>query len=412
MEETLPPFPTYEVVTLSAENSSDPDGEIRFYQWQQIDSNPSLNFTTDLTSSVLEFEAPLVNDITNYRLQLTVTDNFDLTATNIIDVQIASSKLKLAANAGEDQTVDEFTKVVLDASQSVSVISSVSCLWQQSSGPEITMTDNTLCITDFIAPDVDSSTQVSLQLTVTDLDDNQAADTVVITVEPLNLGFLHDTGVTECYNNEMVIDCGDSDFPSQDAEFGRDAVRTLIDKSGSGAKAFDFTKLDSNGDEISNDALVFSCVRDNYTGLIWEVKAPTAVPEFSSLRGVENYYSMEAAQAALTSCPDASSCDVETYIDTVNTQTFCSGANWRLPTYSELLAIMDYGDLDNDSLLDEEFFPYSPNPAELGHSFYWVSDRSAEGGAANFNWVLDLRNGDDAAILLTAPAYVILVRTP
>ena len=410
--ENLPPFRTYESVTLSAANSTDPDGEIREYSWQQIDTNPPLEFSTAKNLAQVVFEAPFVSEITNYKLLLTVTDNFGLSDTNILDVQIAASQASIAANAGEDQTVDEFTKVTLDGSESISSVSDVTCQWQQTSGSMVTFANSEDCKTEFVAPDVDSTDLLVFELTVKDNGNNTAIDQTTVAVNPLNLGNLHDTGVTECYDEQQVITCGNEEFPKQDADTGRDAVRDVIDKSGSGQQAFDFTKFDANGDEISNDALVFSCVRDNFTGLIWEVKQPTLTPQFGSLRGVENYYSFDDSALALSSCPSVDDCGVEKYVETVNEQTFCGGANWRLPTYLELMAIMNYGDLDADSLLDPEFFPYSPNSAVLGHKFYWVSDASAEGGAEAFNWVLDIATGDDAAILLGAQAYVRLVRRP
>jgi len=410
--ENLPPFKTYETVNLSAENSTDSDGEIRQYEWRQIDDNPALSFTTPVNQSQVSFEAPFVSKITNYKLQLTVIDNFGLSDTNILDVQIAASAASIAANAGDDQNVDEFTQVVLDGSESISTVSDVSCAWQQTSGTAVNISNSGECQAEFIAPDVDSTDLLAFKLTVTDNGNNTASDTTTVAVNPLNLGNLHDTGVIECYDSQQVISCGNESFPNQDAESGRDAVRQNIDKSGSGEQAFDFTKFDANGDEISNDALVFSCVRDNFTGLIWEVKQPTLNPQFGSLRGVENYYSYDDSAVAQSSCPSTDDCGVEKFVEAVNEQTFCGGANWRLPTYLELMAIMNYGDVDADSLLDPEFFPYSPNSATLGHKFYWVSDASAEGGAEKFNWVMDMQTGDDAAILLGASAYIRLVRTP
>jgi len=411
-ETSLPPFQTYEEVTLSAKNSEDTDGEIRGYLWQQVDSNPKVEAVSDSTSEAFTFVAPFVEQITNYKFQLTVTDNFGLSDSNIIDVQIAASQASIAANAGSDQVVDEFTRVSLDGSDSISSVSDVSCNWTQTLGTQVTLDDASACMTDFIAPDVDSVDLLVFKLQVTDSSEAQAEDSMVVTVNPLNLGNLHDTGVIDCYDNNQIVDCGDENFPKQDADTGRDAVRDVIDKSGSGQQAFDFTKFDANGDEISNDALVFSCVRDNFTGLIWEVKQPTLVPEYGRLRGVENSYSFDDTLPPTATCTSTEDCGVETFVSEVNVQSFCGGANWRLPTYVELMALMNYGDVDQDSMLDSEFFPYSPNAATLGHKFYWVSDSSAEGGAERFNWVLDMQTGDDAAILLGAQAYIRLVRRP
>lgn len=407
----LPPYNTYDIVTLSGEDSYDSDGEIRQYQWRQVDSNAPLSFTTEKNEVDVSFEAPLVAQLTNYKLQLTVIDNFEAAQSNIYDVQVSAAGVSIAANAGEDRDVDEFTLVLLDGSSSVATHSEYTCSWTQTSGTTVSISEPTSCNASFVAPDVDSEEVLIFELTVADTLNNTGSDSVSITVGPLNLGLLHDTGVTECYDNTGQIDCGDDEFPSQDAEHGRDSVYQVLDKSGTGSQSFDFTKFDVNGDEIENDNEVFSCVRDNFTGLIWEVKTQIAVPQFSTLRGAENYYSYDDTAVGSSSCLSDVSCGVETYVNSVNTATYCGGANWRVPTYMELLTIINYNDTDQDFLLDPELFRYHPNRTTLGHKFYWTSDVGAEGGGG-FQWVLDLSTGDDSVILPSKSAYIMLVRTP
>lgn len=404
------PYPTYQTVTLSGTNSYDADGQIRKYAWRQADANPALEFIGETNKPTVQFTAPFVGAITSYKLELTVTDNFGLTGVNSIDVKIAQATTNIAANAGIDQTVDEFSEVTIDGSQSISTVSDVTCQWQVVTGQAINFVDANACKTTFVAPDVDTQTAVELRLTVTDAATNRANDTVIINVKPRDLGLLHDSGVTECYNNSAVIPCKNNDFPMQDGDTGRDTV--AIDKSGSGQRGFDFTKFDIFGDELPNNALVFNCVRDNVTGLVWEVKQPSARPRFSTLRSVDNYYSLDDSLDPLKSCPNTDNCGVEKFIDAVNDAGFCGGANWRLPTFLELVNIIDYFDVDQDSLLDKSFFPFTPDTAELGHKFYWVSEDNAEGGGGVFNWVINLETGDDSAIPRNSPAYIMLVREP
>lgn len=404
------PYSTYQTITLSAANSYDSDGEIRGYSWTQIDSNTELELVGASNESTVQIVAPFVSEITTYQIQLEVTDNFGLTGTNTINLQIDSADAEIAANAGLDQEVDEFSIVSIDGSQSVSTASDVSCAWSVITAEQITFADANECKTTFIAPDVDTITQVGIQLTVTDTANNTDTDSLIVTVNPKDLGFLHDTGVTDCYDDNTVITCGGEDYPEQDADAGRDTV--AIDKSGSGERGFDFTKFDIFGDELPNSALVFNCVRDNFTGLVWEVKQPSANPRFSTLRSVDNYYSFDDSLDPLASCPDSDSCGVSDYLDAVNDSGFCGGANWRLPTFMELMNILDYNDVDQDSLLDPNFFPYTPDAAELGHKFYWVSEENAEGGGGAFQWVINLQTGDDSAIPMGNAAYIILVREP
>ena len=388
---------------------------------QQGDNQTTLTFIGETNLSSVQIQAPFVNAITNFNIQLTVTDNYGLSSSNIMDVQVDSAKRNIAANAGLDQTVEEFTQVTLDGTESASSISDISCSWQQLTGAAALFNDDgagtdgltsNSCQPMFVAPDVDALNTLTFELTVSDTNNNEATDQVSVNVSPRNLGILHDTGVTECYDDSAVIVCGDADFPMQDGDTGRDEISELLDKSGDGPRSFDFTKFDKNGDELPNDSLVYSCVRDNFTGFIWEVKQPSTTPRFSSLRRVDHYSTMDDSGAPLATCSSDEDCSVEEFVDFVNEQTYCGGANWRIPTYMELLNLLDYFDIDQESLLPSEFFPYTPDEAELGHKFYWVSDTSVEGGADAFNWVIDLATGDDSVIKESDFAYVILVRTP
>ena len=83
---------------------------------------------------------------------------------------------------------------------------------------------------------------------------------------------LNDTGITGCANGTQdFLPCPQPGYPSQDAETGRDA-QVGLQKLGAGPAGFDFTKLDRNGYPLPDSAMNWDCVRDNVTGLIWEIK--------------------------------------------------------------------------------------------------------------------------------------------
>ena len=83
-----------------------------------------------------------------------------------------------------------------------------------------------------------------------------------------------------------------------------------------------------------------------------------------------------------------------------------------MPTYLELIQILDYGELDQSNLFPTDFFPNSPDAATLNHLFYWVSEINIEGENESLQWVIDLRTGDDSAISISKGAYIRLVRNP
>ncbi|ETR64770.1 MAG: hypothetical protein OMM_15368, partial [Candidatus Magnetoglobus multicellularis str. Araruama] len=69
-----------------------------------------------------------------------------------------------------------------------------------------------------------------------------------------------DTGQTQCYDNEKEIPCPN---PCEDF-YGQDGNYIINPQS--------FTKLDDQGNDLSDTATEWTMVRDNVTGLIWEVK--------------------------------------------------------------------------------------------------------------------------------------------
>lgn len=57
-----------------------------------------------------------------------------------------------------------------------------------------------------------------------------------------------------------------------DATHGRDSVAALKNDNNDGLAAFSFTKLDYQGNKLSDNSSNFSCVEDNVTGLVYEKK--------------------------------------------------------------------------------------------------------------------------------------------
>ncbi|MGH9802607.1 MAG: hypothetical protein ACRD82_19755, partial [Blastocatellia bacterium] len=82
---------------------------------------------------------------------------------------------------------------------------------------------------------------------------------------------LNDSGVT-------AVDTGAPN--GQDSQIGRDAAAgaSVLTKTGSGSKGFDFTKIANDGSSLPANATLgsapgaWACTLDNVTGLTWEVK--------------------------------------------------------------------------------------------------------------------------------------------
>ena len=87
----------------------------------------------------------------------------------------------LLADAGDDQTVNEDSLVILDGSGSINTDGDIATyLWEQTAGIAVELDDEEAMTTTFIAPN--ESTNLGFKLTIYDIDGNEATDSVIITV--------------------------------------------------------------------------------------------------------------------------------------------------------------------------------------------------------------------------------------
>lgn len=116
--------------------------------------------------------------------------------------------------------------------------------------------------------------------------------------------------------------------------------------------AFDFTKLDGDAQPLANQDAIYTitpwdCVRDDVTGLVWEVKTIDG-----GLRDQNHTYTWYNPDPQANGgapgttdggqCDGGIDCDTHAYVQAVNEQGLCGASDWRLPTRSELRTIVDY----------------------------------------------------------------------
>jgi hypothetical protein len=261
------------------------------------------------------------------------------------------------------------------------------------------------------------------EVTVTDSANRTDSAQTQVLAEPKALGLINDTGMNRCFDNSKLLsNCVSNEFPGQDASRGRDVHASLLDKVGSGPGAFDFTKLDQFAGELPDSATNFSCVRDNISGLIWEVKQESngTLPN-TQLREAQNSYSwflnsvnnggesgVEAA--AQTSCPSTVNCGLEQHITEVNEANYCGGNNWRVPTHSELSSLLYFAQEGSGSVMINDFFPNTATQLINDVVPYWTMQTSVEGGESAFAWAIDMISGKDVGYPKQNLGYVRLVR--
>ena len=208
---------------------------------------------------------------------------------------------------------------------------------------------------------------------------------------PLPSGALNDTGIDWCANEgQNFLPCNRVPlYPGQDAHYGRDVTD---DDDSDGHAGFSFTKLGIDGDVLPASATDWSCVRDNVTGLVWEVKSNDGGLRDKAWR--YTWYNPDPA----TNGGDAGQrgdggdacggeekmrCNTHAFVTAVNRLGLCGRHDWRLPDRFELESITSndrYG-----PAIDTEFFPSTQSLTFWSSSPYVYHSRYA--------WNLDFADG-------------------
>jgi len=128
----------------------------------------------------------------------------------------------------------------------------------------------------------------------------------------------------------------------------------------------DFVKLSSEGEILDFESSNWSCVLDQKTSLIWEVKGET-----EGLQYTMNTYTWFDGDTGRKNnmysknCYWGEGCNTQSFVDDINEAQLCSYSNWRLPTRDELKTIINY--YGDDILIDLDFFPNTQKET------YWTS---------------------------------------
>lgn len=411
-------------------DSSTSDGEIAGYVWSQTSgTNVITGVETDL--STLTITTPIANESQELTFQLEVTDSEGATDVDTVTISVQSETETLpVVDAGFSQGVFSGEVVILGGEASTSIPSALPLTYSWERSNNVTsnngantgvaarpVDDNDALSTFAIAPSVSTATVVAYTLTVTDANNNSVEDTINVRVRPMPTPLLNDTGFLQQSTNNALTEAQQNDFPGQDGQRGADIIEQngLIEKAGRGKAGFDFTRLNANGDEQDASADTWSCIRDNVTGLVWEVKTDDGA--FQDKDYTYSWYSeevnggFEGDQTGANATCLLTSCNTSAYVQAVNAQGLCGFYDWRLPNHHELFSLMHLGIAD-DVAIDEDYFP-NTGAVSTEPLWYWTSVPSADGvnsDDAQNAWALDFDSGVDNFLNKSSAARVRLVR--
>ncbi len=419
-------YPVMSSITLDGSASSDPDAvdgvaPIASYLWQQI-AGPNLLAGVDTRQSSIQLLAPVVNQPQQAVFRLTVVDqeqasqSTDLTVTFLAQQDTIPT---IEITSIPEVMSGELIPLNAQAKSGAPSAGPFSYSWFND-GLAI-IEDPTNHQTVAVAPLVTSTAVINYNVQTEDSFRNSVSGQAEAQVFPVWLKRINDTGVSGFSDGNTLVEHYQHTYPAQDAAFGSDRqiLSGALNKLGEGEASFDFTRLDNTGNDVDNPSFSFSCVQDNVTGLVWQIKSNSDETDINYVQQTFTWFSEEEngnvegdINAMAQSCNVSNGqCNTQDYIAEINSNGLCGFFDWRLPSVEELQSIIHYGSTSLPRV-DKVFFPYlgTNNTNEL---WYWTSQSSADGVSnelANNAWAMDLNSGKDGFFNKGMSLHVILVR--
>jgi len=179
---------------------------------------------------------------------------------------------------------------------------------------------------------------------------------------------LNDTGTTwgGNYPDTNETDCTSNITSPQDCHQGRDFTHN---DDSDGHAGFSYTKLSSTGVELDASAASWSCVKDNVTSLVWEVKENMDGEEdATNIHDADNTY-FWGGKTHLGTDFGTYYDDWDELVDGSNNASFCGFTDWRVPTFGELRNLANHGRITPS--IDTDYFP------NTNAAIYWTASPDA-----------------------------------
>jgi len=119
-----------------------------------------------------------------------------------------------------------------------------------------------------------------------------------------------------------------------------------------------YTKLDGQGNALPNSATEWVMVRDNVTGLIWEVKTDDG--SIHDRDNIYTWYDSNPDTNGGNAGTPGNGTDTEDFTNALNGAKFGGYSDWRLPTIKELSFLANKE--THDPAINTDYFPNTVSP--------------------------------------------------
>jgi hypothetical protein len=189
--------------------------------------------------------------------------------------------------------------------------------------------------------------------------------------------------------NDKLADLADKDAEILALQENVATLTTLLEMT---VDVVDFTKISVSGSPLTSSAKNWSCVRDNVTGLVWEVKTAKVYGEVevTDLHSVESLY-RGTGEGVYPYDGGYTGSDWHKFVRQSNSEGHCGFKDWRLPSKEELVgATAPYPGTRSVKFM-RQYFPRAGG-------MEWSTTIDWYGGMDN-GWTVDFSSGDGSSEL-------------
>ncbi|WP_440874018.1 Lcl domain-containing protein [Thalassotalea sp. PLHSN55] len=258
------------------------------------------------------------------------------------------------------------------------------------------------------------STEAKAQATIREQEEGEQGEEEEEPAEQFNTGmaFLNDTGIAfgsdESINGSncnTTITGTNGSLLAQDCSQGRSAT---VNSGNDGYGGFDFTRINADGSVYSGNGNYSSepwaCVRDDRTGLLWEVKT-----QDGGIHDASHFYRW----GGLTAQERDSEERVGDYYDdwneliiATNEKNFCGYSDWRVPDNAQFMSLVNFGNGFGPTTykIDQAYFPNATS------DFYWTASPYRGSHGKFYAWAFQLAFGNNKNVQRYQASALRLVR--